>query len=46
MSLFKKGLLPVDKTITKIYSLEEINQAISMMKSDNPGRVMIKFNQD
>ena len=46
MSLFNKGLLPVDKTITKIFSFDEINNAISMMKSDNPGRVIIKFDQD
>jgi S-(hydroxymethyl)glutathione dehydrogenase/alcohol dehydrogenase len=43
MSLFNKGLLPVDKTITKIMPFDEINDAINIMRGDNPGRVVIKF---
>ena len=46
MSLFNKGLLPIDKTITKIFPFDEINNAINTMKSDNPGRVIIKFDED
>jgi len=46
MSLFNKGLLPVDKVITKVISFENINEAIGLMQSDNPGRIIIKFSDE
>jgi S-(hydroxymethyl)glutathione dehydrogenase / alcohol dehydrogenase len=43
MSLFNKGLLPIDKAITKILPFDGINDAINIMRGDSPGRVIIKF---
>jgi len=44
IDLYKKGLLPLDKLITKTFSLDEINQAFEAMEKGEVARGMIVMN--
>jgi Zn-dependent alcohol dehydrogenase len=41
--LHKEGLLDVSKLITHTFTLDQINEAFTLLKSGNAGRIMIKI---
>ena len=43
LSLNEKGQINVEKLITHVFPFEKINDGIEMMRSTNPGRVLIEF---
>lgn len=43
LSLNNDGHLQLQKLVSRVGEIEEINDLIAIMKSDNPGRVAVKF---
>jgi len=44
--LHKEGLLDVSKLITHTFTLDQINEAFTLLKSGNAGRIMIKIAEE
>ena len=46
VKLHQAGVLDIKKIITHTFGLEEINDAVSLLKSGHAGRIMIKITND